>query len=70
MSIIAALIIAGLSILGGHSWLDTLMFSIASLVSGIPEGLPAILSLVLAIGARSMSDKKAIVRSLTATETL
>jgi len=49
---------------------EVFLFTIASLVSGIPEGLPAILSIVLAIGALRMSKRKAIIRSLPATETL
>ncbi len=44
--------------------------SIAALVSGIPEGLPAILVIVLAVGATRMAKRNAIIRSLPATETL
>jgi Ca2+-transporting ATPase len=70
VAIIWALINVWLSYLDWLPRLDTVMFGIASLVSWIPEWLPAILSLVLAIWARSMSDRNAIVRSLTAVETL
>lgn len=45
------------------------MFGISSLVSGIPEGLPAILALILAVGAKNMASKNAIVTVLSATET-
>jgi len=54
----------------GFPMIDLVSLSIASLISGIPEWLPAILSLVLAIWARAMAAQHAIVRSLTATETL
>ena len=46
------------------------LFSLASLVSGIPEGLPVILAMVLAIGAYRMAKKNAVVRERFATETL
>jgi len=49
---------------------EILMFSIASLVSAIPESLPIILTLVLAMSAKRMVNRNALVRRLSATETL
>lgn len=46
------------------------LFTIASLVSAIPEGLPAVLAIVLAIGAYRMAKRKAVVRERYSTETL
>lgn len=44
--------------------------SIAALVAAIPEGMAAVITVVLAIGARRMSKRNVIVREFTATETL
>ncbi|MFW6283455.1 MAG: cation-translocating P-type ATPase, partial [Minisyncoccales bacterium] len=49
---------------------EVFLFSSSALVSGIPEGLPAILAIVLAIGATKMAKKNAVIRKLSATETL
>ncbi len=55
---------------GEFSFTEIFLFAIASLVSGIPEGLPAVMAIVLATGAHKMAGRKAIVRNLPATETL
>ena len=49
---------------------EIFLFTIASLVSGIPEGLPAVLIIVLAVGARRMAKRQAVIRHLPAVETL
>lgn len=49
---------------------DILLFTLASMVSAIPEGLPAILIVVVSVGAYRMARRKAIIRTLSATETL
>jgi Ca2+-transporting ATPase len=49
---------------------DIFLFSLATLVSGIPEGLPAVLAIVLAIGAQRMARHKAVIRSLPTIETI
>ncbi|MFA5019585.1 MAG: HAD-IC family P-type ATPase [Candidatus Pacearchaeota archaeon] len=54
----------------GFEFAEILLFTIASLVSSIPEGLPAVLAIVLAIGAFRMSKRNALIRKLPATETL
>lgn len=51
-------------------FVDIFLFSVANLVSAIPEGLPAVLTIVLAVGAYRMSRRHAIIRSLPVTESL
>jgi len=54
----------------GFEFSEIFLFTIASLVAGIPEGLPAVLIIVLAIGAYRMAKRNAVIRTLPATETL
>ncbi|UCG95239.1 MAG: HAD-IC family P-type ATPase [archaeon] len=54
----------------GIEFSQIFLFTIASLVSGIPEGLPAVMAVVLALGARRMAKRNAIIRTLPATDTL
>lgn len=70
LALVICAIIFVIGLIGGQKWLDMLMTAISLAVAAIPEGLPAVVTVVLALGVQRMADKNAIVRRLPAVETL
>src|SRR6056297_1013476 len=67
---VTAAVITAAWLVHGMSLSDGFVAGVALIVAAIPEGLPAIITLTLAIGVRRMATRNAIIRRLPAVETL
>ena len=72
--IIAAIVMGALWLVNGvnstQDAVDILLTGVSLAVAAVPEGLPAILSLVLAIGVRALAARNAVMKDLHSVETL
>ncbi len=64
------ILLFGLGLMRGTPLLELLMTSISLAVAAVPEGLPAVVTVALALGVRRMARRGALVRKLAAVETL
>ncbi|WP_199728787.1 cation-translocating P-type ATPase [Corallococcus sp. CA053C] len=65
-----AVLVAGLGLLRGQGWLELLLAAVALAVAAVPEGLPTVVTLALAVGVQRMARVHVLVRQMQAVETL
>lgn len=70
IAVSAALLLIPIGLSQERSLLSLILLSISAGISAIPEGLPAVITIALAIGTNRIVKKKAIVRKMSSVETL
>ncbi len=70
VALFLTILVVGLGVIQGHPMYEMFLAGVSLAVAAIPEGLPAIVTVALSLGVQRMIRKKALVRKLSAVETL
>ncbi|MFP2899222.1 cation-translocating P-type ATPase [Corallococcus sp. 4LFB] len=68
--VVLSAVLLGVGMFRGYAFSDAVLVAITLAVAAIPEGLPAIVTIALAIGVQRMAARRAVIRKLPAVETL
>ena len=68
--VVLSAVLLGVGMVRGYAFSDAVMVAVTLAVAAIPEGLPAIVTIALAIGVQRMAARRAVIRKLPAVETL